>query len=60
MGDANLMYCHRNYELDLKFFPGPLPDIYPLFGSIALAVSDFRAKPALAQWDAQFAWRWVG
>ncbi len=47
-------------ELDLKSFPGPLPDILPLFTSIALAESNFRAKPALAQWDAQFARRWVG
>lgn len=54
------MPCHRNYELDLNPFPGPLPDIRPLFGSIARADSDFRAKPALAQWDAQFARRWVG
>jgi hypothetical protein len=46
-------------ELDLTAFPGPLPDILPLFTSIALTDSDFRAKPALAQWDAQFARRWV-
>ena len=44
-------------ELDLKSFPGPLPDILPLFTSIALADSDFRPKPALAEWDAQFARR---
>lgn len=46
-------------ELDLKSFPGPLPDILPLFTSIALTDSNFRAKPALAQWDAQFGRRWV-
>lgn len=46
-------------ELDLKSFPGPLPDILPLFTSIALTDSNFRPKPALAQWDEQFGRRWV-
>lgn len=47
-------------ELDLKAFPGPLPDIVPLFVSIALTDPEFREKPALAVWDGLFQRRWAG
>lgn len=57
--DAIGWYQLQFAELDLKSFPGPLPDILPLFTSIALTDSDFQPKPALAEWDAQFGRRWV-
>lgn len=44
-------------DLDLAALPPPLPANLPLFASIGLADSDFRAKPALAAWDALYARR---
>jgi hypothetical protein len=40
---------------DLATVPPPIPANLPLFASIGLTDSNFKAKPALAAWDALFA-----
>lgn len=47
-------------DIDIAAFPAPVPPNLPLFTSIGLVDADFRAKPALPEWDRLFARRWSG
>lgn len=47
-------------DLDLAAFPAPQPASLPVFAALGLTNADFVPKPALAQWDALFARRWIG
>lgn len=42
-------------DLDLSGWPVPPGSILPLFASLGLVDTEFRAKPALAEWDKAFA-----
>jgi hypothetical protein len=44
----------------LSSLPQPLPDNLGLFAHVGLADGDFKAKPALAAWDALFERPWSG
>lgn len=46
-------------DVDLASLPPSVPANLPLFASIGMADSQFRAKPALAAWDELRARRWV-
>ena len=44
-------------DLDLRYFPKPVPAILPLFDTIGLVGANLEPKPALAAWDKIFARR---
>ena len=46
-------------DLDLALWPVPPGSILPLFAGLGLVDTEFRAKPALAEWDKVFARKWV-
>lgn len=45
-------------DLDLSGWPVPPGSILPLFASLGLVDAEYRAKPALAEWDNAFARKW--
>ena len=47
-------------DLDLSGWPVLPGSILPLFASLGLVDADYRAKPALAEWDKVFARAWAG
>jgi len=46
-------------DLDLRYFPKPVPAILPLFMTLGLVDANLKAKPALSAWDKIFARRLV-
>ena len=46
-------------DLDLRYFPKPVPAILPLFMTLGLVDANLKPKPALSAWDKIFARRLV-